>query len=83
MKAIGVTYKEQEKINFHQGKLYDTLLNYSSLYNEKVDDNNYLCIILKDIKFGYVNYNKSKKRKQLRNLIKNNHINKLKKHGLI
>lgn len=83
MKTIGITYKEQEKINYCHNNLYDTLLNYLSLYNTKIDDDNYLCIILKDINFGYKNYNKSKKRKQLRQLIKNNHINKLKKHNFI
>lgn len=83
MKAIGVTYTEQEKINYHHGKMYDTLLNYLSLYNEKIDDKNYLCVILKDIEFGYKDYKISKKRKQLRKLIKNNHINELKKYGII
>lgn len=83
MKAFGVTYTEQEKINYEHGTMYDTLLNYLSLYNEKIDDKNYLCIILKDIQFGYKNYNKSKKRNQLRNLIKSNHIRELKKYGII
>lgn len=80
MKAIGVTYNEQTKCgNYQKNDKYDTLMQYLVLHTEKIDNDTYISVILKDVKFGYKNYKKSKKRRQLRQLIKQNHIKKVNK----
>ena len=75
MKAFGVTYTEQTKQgNYCNGDKYDTLMGYFVLHTEKIDNNTYISVILKDIQFGYKNYRKSEKRQALRTLLKQNHI---------
>lgn len=78
MKAIGVTAKSNEmRGNFRDCGMYSTLMNYLCLDVEEVDDDTYLCVILKDVQFKPVYPSKKAKRAWLRELIKQNHIKEI------